>query len=124
MGDLYGTTFNIFDPLFGSLSDDGAIARQKALIALNTEGASLDEFPQYGFVWDSQVLRAVDPVQLAMLPLEIGQALEQEPAFASAQATLASADQTPGGGLALAYRIEITGAQGDAVGFTVATPTT
>lgn len=121
MGDLYGRTINIFDPLFGELDDDGAIARQKGLIALNTEPNALDGFPEYGFVWDSQVLRAVDSVALALQPLEIRQALEQEPAFVSADVTLASRTQTPGGGVALAYTITITGADGDAVGFTVAT---
>lgn len=124
MGNLYGTSFNIFDPLFGFLTGGGDIARQKALLALNTEPGSLDEFPQYGLVFDGQILRALDPTALAMLPLEVQQALEQEPAFTSATVTPVSQTQAADGGVSLTLSIQITGAEGDSVGFTVSTPTT
>lgn len=117
MGDLYGTSIDTADPLFGPLTDDGLIARQKCEIAVGTEPGSLDEFLEYGFLWDDAVLRAVDATQLALLPLEVRMGIEQEPAFASVDVTQ-TVTRTPGG-VRVFEAIEITGAEGDRVGFTL-----
>lgn len=118
--NLYGPSINIFDPLFGATTDDAQTAPQMALLALGTEPNSLDEFPDFGFVFDEQAGRCLDPTALAMLPLDVRAGLLAEPAFTDATVTIASATETEGGGISVALSIQIVGAEGDAVGFTLA----
>ncbi len=117
--DLYGASINIFDPFFGSTTSDAQTARQMALIILGTAPGSLDGFPDAGFLFDEQLLRALDATALAMLPQEVVQGILSEPAFTDATAT-PTTTQTPGGGVAMALDMRITGASGDTVGFTLA----
>lgn len=124
MGDLYGTSIATADPFFGALTDDAAILQQRAEIALGTPPGALDGFPEYGFVFDEQVLRALDSTALAFLPLEVRGGLEQEPAIATADVSIARYAPTPGGGADVALDIRLTGQTGDSVGFTTSTPTT
>lgn len=120
MGDLYGESIDLDDPFFGRLTEDARILRQRAELALDTPRGALDGFPEHGFVWDEQVLRALDSRASALLPLEVRTALEQEPSIASAEVGVSSSTETPGGGVALALAIQVTGHEGDAVGFEVA----
>lgn len=118
---VYPPQINLFDPTFFPLTEDGDVARQRGLLALNTEPNALDGFPEYGFVFDAQVLRSLDPIGLAMLPLEVRDALEQEPSFVTADVTPVSQVALPGGGVALTLKCQVTGAEGNTVGFSVAT---
>ena len=117
---LYGSSINIYDPAFGSTTDDSQTAPQMAVIALGTDPGSMDSYPDFGFDFDGQVGRAVTATDVAMLPLEVQAGVMAEPAFTDVQATLASATETGDGGVSVAIQIQITGADGNAVGFTVA----
>ena len=124
MGSLYGESIDLDDPFFGRLTDDERILRQRAELALDTPRGFLDGFPEHGFVWSEQVLRALDPTGLALLPLEVRTALEQEPSIATADVSTASTTPTPGGGAAVSLALQMTGHEGDAVGFNISTPVT
>ncbi len=65
------------------------------------------------------MLSRLDSTSKALLPLEVRTGLEQEPAIQSAEVQIASYASTPGGGVALSLAIQITGADGDAVGFSL-----
>lgn len=119
MGDLYGTSIDTTDPSFGALTDDALILRQKAAIALGTEPGALDGFPDYGFIFEAQINKGFSSTDLAMLPLEVRTALEQEPAFARVNVTVASQIASGDGGVTIALQLDLTGAAGDKVGFTV-----
>jgi hypothetical protein len=121
MGDLYGNfTIDTTDEFFRVLSDDAEILVQRGVLALSTAEGNLDGFPEFGFDFDTQVSRALDPTSQAMLPLEVRMALEQEPSIQTAEVAELSAVPTGDGGLDLALGIQLTGATGDQVGFTVA----
>lgn len=119
MGDLYGSSIDIDDPFFGELTDDDAILRQRAKIALGTPPGALDGFPEHGFVFDEQVLSALDSTSLALLPLEVRTGLEQEPAIVSAEVSIERMTTKPDGGVDLALGIQVTGAEGEATGFSL-----
>lgn len=121
MGALYGTSIDLDDPFFGALDDDAAILRQRAELALDTPRGDLDGFPEHGFVWSAQALRTLDPTALAMLPLEVRTALEQEPSISSAEVEPDRSVDTAGGGAELELSIRVFGANGDAVGFSLPT---
>jgi phage baseplate assembly protein W len=121
MGDLLGTEINLDDPFFGFTADDTLIASQLAEVALNTPPASLDAFPEYGFELQGLLLAPATPTQIAMIPLEIRGALEQEPAFTSADVVVQQQSQGPGPTVTQSVAATITVASGDAIGFTVPT---
>lgn len=122
MGDLYGTSIDINDVFFGELDDDTTIARQRVDLALDTPIGYLDEFPEYGFEMRGVILRGMTPTDVALLPLEVRTALEQEPSFVSAEVAVASQSTGPGPTVALSLACSITAASGDQVGFSVAVP--
>jgi len=116
---VLGTSIDTSDPRFGALSDDQRILVQRAVMALETEQGSLDGFPEYGFDIEGRLLEGLDTDELALFPLEVRAALEQEPAFAAVTVEVVSQQDTADGGTSLELRIEITPVTGDAVDFTV-----
>jgi hypothetical protein len=120
MPQNFGASVNIFDPLFGATTDDSQTAPQMAIIALGTVANTLDGYPDFGFDFDGQVNRALDATALAMLPVEVQGGLLAEPAFVDAQVDVASVVDTGGGGVAVTLSIQVTGAEGDAIGFSLA----
>lgn len=119
--DLYGPSVNIFDPLFGATWDDSVTAPQMAMIALGSVPGSMDSYPDFGFPLERQIGRALDATALAMLPQEMQAGLLSEPAFTDASVQLTGATDDGDGGVSLAAAIAVTGATGDAIGFTLAT---
>jgi phage baseplate assembly protein W len=121
MANLYGnSTINITDPNFGLMTADADILQQRGVIALSTPAGNLDGFPEFGIEFDGQVSQALSPTKLAMLPLKVRTALEQEPSIQTAEVTVQSSTSTGDGGVALTLGIQLTGATGDQTGFTVA----
>jgi hypothetical protein len=119
MALFYGASASLFDPLFNATMDDAQTAPQMAIVALGTVANTLDGFPDFGFDFDGQVNRALDPIGLAHLPLEVQGGLLAEPAFVDAQVDVASVVDTGGGTVAVTLSIRVTGADGDAVGFSL-----
>jgi hypothetical protein len=119
MALLYGASANLFDPLFNPTTDDAQTAPQMAIVALGTIPNTLDGYSDFGFDFDGQVNRALDPTALAMLPVEVQGGLLAEPAFVDAQVDVASVVDTGGGTVAVTLAILVTGAEGDAQGFSL-----
>lgn len=113
MGALFGEEVDIDDPEFGVTDDDQVIATQLGQTALDTPPGSLDEFLEYGFEFRGAILRAYTKTELALLPLELRTALEQEPAFVSAEVVVTGPPE------AVRADCSVTVADGDAVGFAV-----
>jgi hypothetical protein len=118
--NLYGPAVNIFDPMFGPTTSDAQTAQQMALVILGTRTNTIDSFPDAGLAFDEQVNHAIDSTSIAMVPQDVQRGILSEPAFVDATVDIASATETGGGGISLALDIEIKGANGDTVGFTVA----
>ena len=119
MGTLYGSQLNLDDPTLGQTTDDPTILRQRGEIALSTAPGSVQSDPLYGFVWDWQIMQALSPTGLAMLPQQVQQALEAEPSIASSTVSITSQSATAGG-TSLALAITLTGATEDSVGLSLA----
>ena len=115
MGTIFGTQVDLDDPFMGLIDDDETIGEQMATVALDTPPGSLDAFQEYGFEISSVVLRSLDATGLAMLPLEVRNALEQEPTTSSTG---------PGPTVTMTLACSITAAEGDSVGFSIPMPTT
>ena len=124
VGDLYGTSIDTLDPFFGALTDDRQILVQAATLALGTAYGSLPEFHEYGFDWDSYILKPLTADQRARLPEDVRAALEQEARFRAVDVSILSETSTGTGGVALALGIDITPADGSRLSFTLGvTPT-
>jgi hypothetical protein len=123
MAAIFQDSIDIDDPLFGALEDDPTIGKQMAQIALDTPPGSLDAFPEYGFSFNAEILKAHDTTEVQFLPLEIRTALEAEPAFVTADVAINVAGQGPGPTVALEAACSITAAEGDQVDFAAPLPT-
>lgn len=117
---LFGPSVNIFDPLFGATTDDSQTAPQMALVILGTEPGSVDGFEDAGFVLEDQLLRALGATDLAMLPQEVQHGLLGEPAFTDAAVTIVQAIDNGDGTVRVALSCQVTAAEGDSIGFTLA----
>ena len=124
MGTIFGTQVDLDDPFMGLIDDDETIGEQMATVALDTPPGSLDAFQEYGFEISSVVLRSLDATVLAMLPLEVRNALEQEPAFVSADVVPTTSSTGPGPTVTMTLACSIAAAEGDSVGFSIPMPTT
>lgn len=120
MAMIFGASASLFDPLFNPTTDDAQTAPQMAVVALGTLPNTVDGFPGFGFDFDGQVNSALDKTGIAMLPVEVQGGLLADPAFVDAQVDVASVTDTGGGTVAVVLSIQVTGADGDAVGFSVA----
>lgn len=118
MGAIFGFgILDLSDPSFGYTDDDAVIGTQYAAVALDTPPGTVDAFPEYGFELKNVTLRAMSPTEVAMLPLEVRTALEQEPAFVSAEVVVTQQSQVDTS-VTMALACSITTATGDAVGYT------